>query len=112
MEAVSTFQLPVAINVYMTSAGQNTSAPLHTDKQDVLVFQTSGQKHWRVYSPPSPASTPFADPLARGKGSDLLHHAELQAQGKGEPLVDVMLRQGEVLYAPAGFPHTTGAIEP
>lgn len=53
--------LPCAINIYITAPGKKTSAPPHTDKQDVVVVQTCGQKHWRVYSPPDPSVKPMAD---------------------------------------------------
>jgi hypothetical protein len=53
--------LPCAVNIYITAPNQRTSAPPHTDKQDVVVVQTSGRKHWRVYSPPDPSVKPMAD---------------------------------------------------
>ena len=53
--------LPNAVNMYVTAAGKKTSAPPHTDRQDVVVVQTTGKKHWRVYSPPDPDLKPSAD---------------------------------------------------
>lgn len=103
LESVNAFQLPVAINVYLTDPGQQTSAPPHTDKQDVFVMHSQGMKRWRVYAPPAPAKMLRADPFARGKGLDVLSLVELQA-----PLIDTVLEPGQVLYIPAGFPHTTG----
>ena len=35
---------PNAVNLYVTAYGKRTSAPPHTDKQDVLVVQTNGKK--------------------------------------------------------------------
>lgn len=32
--------LPCALNMYVTAAGKRTSAPPHTDRQDVIVIQT------------------------------------------------------------------------
>lgn len=46
LDAVNAFEVPSAINMYLTNAGQKTSAPPHTDKQDVFVLQTQGQKRW------------------------------------------------------------------
>ena len=46
---------------------------------------------------------PKADPLARGKSKDKLELTELSS-----PLLDIVLTPGQVLYVPAGFPHTTG----
>ena len=105
LDAVETFQLPVALNLYLTAPGQATSAPPHTDKQDVFVLQTQGRKRWRVYFPPAPGKKPTVDPFARGKDTDLLSLDEL-----GPPLVDMVLGPGQMLYVPAGFPHTTDTV--
>jgi hypothetical protein len=32
-------QLPIWLNVYITANGRSTSAPAHTDKQDVIAVQ-------------------------------------------------------------------------
>ena len=103
VDVMNTLKLPVAINLYVTNQGQSTSAPPHTDKQDVFVLQTSSSKHWRVYAPPSPSRMFRADPFARGKGLDVLSLHELEA-----PLFDTVLEAGNILYIPAGYPHTTG----
>jgi hypothetical protein len=102
--------LPNAINLYITAAGKRTSAPPHTDRQDVVVFQTSGKKHWRVFAPPDPALKPMADIFARGKGDDMLPlHILLDrsAPGSSELLLETVLHMGDVLFIPAAFPHTT-----
>lgn len=95
------FGIPSNVNVYVTPPGVQTSVPPHTDRQDVLVFQTAGAKRWRVYAPP-PRSKETGDPLNRGKGGNVLSFDELN-----EPLIDAVLRPGDVLYVPTGFPHTT-----
>jgi len=105
LDAVETFLLPVALNLYLTAPGQATSAPPHTDKQDVFVLQTQGRKRWRVYSPPAPGKKAHVDPFARGKDADNLSLSEL-----GTPLVDMVLGPGQMLYMPAGFPHTTDTV--
>lgn len=61
LAAADATSLPCAINIYVTAPNKKTSAPPHTDKQDVVVVQTSGGKHWRVYSPPDPSMKPMAD---------------------------------------------------
>ncbi|CAB9526897.1 Cupin superfamily protein [Seminavis robusta] len=100
--------LPNAINLYVTAAGKRTSAPPHTDRQDVVVVQTSGQKHWRVFAPPNPAQKPMADVFARGKGDDNLPlHVLLDENSGNELLVETVLNMGDVLFIPAAFPHTT-----
>lgn len=64
--------LPCAINIYVTAPGKKTSAPPHTDKQDVVVVQTTGRKHWKVYSPPDPSLKPMADMVRISKTFMLL----------------------------------------
>ena len=105
LAALDAFGLPNCLNLYVTAKGTPTSAPPHTDKQDVFVLQSTGAKRWRVYEPPPPARRPTADPLARGKAADGLRLDEL-----GPPLLDVVLGPGAVLYVPAGFPHTTDTV--
>lgn len=61
LAAVDATSLPNALNMYVTAPGKRTSAPPHTDKQDVVVVQTSGSKNWKVYSPPEPSMKPSAD---------------------------------------------------
>ena len=61
LAAVEAACIPNALNMYVTAPNQRTSAPPHTDKQDVVVVQTCGKKHWRVYSPPDSSLKPDAD---------------------------------------------------
>lgn len=97
--------LPIWTNVYVTRPGLSSSTQLHTDKQDVLVVQSSGRKRWRVYSPPPPAKTPQRDPFCRGKGDDpIVPIAE-------DLLIDTVLEPGHVLYVPAAFPHETDTLD-
>ena len=105
LTAMDSFDLPVQANLYVTGKGIATSATPHSDKQNVLVLQSRGAKHWRVFAPPPPFAKPAADPLARGKLDDTLRTDEL-----GEPLIDVVLKPGDCLYVPAGFPHTTDTV--
>jgi hypothetical protein len=107
LASIDAFGLPVCTNAYATGAGAATSAPPHTDKQRVLVFQCFGRKHWRVWRPPAPSKRPETDPLARGKGTDVLSFDEFDE----EPVLDVTLRPGDVLYVPAGWPHTTDTLD-
>ncbi|EKX40095.1 hypothetical protein GUITHDRAFT_143042 [Guillardia theta CCMP2712] len=82
-----------------------SSAPLHTDKQDVIAIQAQGSKRWRIYMPPHPANKVMQDPFTRGKGNDVLTFEELE-----EPLLDVVLEPGQMLYVPAGYPHVTDTV--
>eukprot|EP00536_Pseudo-nitzschia_multiseries_P012112 jgi/Psemu1/244283/estExt_Genewise1.C_4450025 len=101
---------PNAVNLYVTAFGKRTSAPPHTDKQDVVVVQTSGKKHWRVYAPTEPSKKPNADVFARGKGADSLPLHVLEAMDGDNLLLETDLNPGDVLFVPAGFPHTTGTV--
>lgn len=94
------FGLPPNTNIYVTPPGCPLSVPLHTDQQDVFVFQTQGAKRWRVFAPPPRSKG--KDPMARGKTGDVLNLEEL-----GDPLIDQVIQPGDVLYVPIGFPHTT-----
>lgn len=94
------FGLPANVNIYITPPGQTLSVSPHTDRQDVLVFQTQGAKRWRVYMPPKRSKG--VDPLNRGKAGDVLSFDELD-----QPIIDIVLRKGDCLYVPTGFPHTT-----
>jgi len=94
------FGLPTNVNIYITPPGSMLSVPPHTDRQDVIVFQTEGSKRWRVFYPPKRIKG--KDPLNRGKSGDVLDMKDL-----GKPILDVVLRKGDVMYVPAGFPHTT-----
>lgn len=104
--------LPNAINLYVTAAGKRTSAPPHTDKQDVAIVQTAGSKQWRVFKPTDPAKKPSADVFARGKGDDNLPLHQLLDEDQSQPnsselLIETVLNAGDVLFIPAAFPHTT-----
>lgn len=101
--------LPCALNLYVTAKDKKTSAPPHTDKQDVVVVQTSGRKHWRVYTPPDPAIKPLSDIFARGKHEDSMPLHSLRKQGC-ELLIETTLNPGDALFVPAGFPHTTDTV--
>ena len=98
------FGLPNNVNVYVTPQGCAVSVPPHTDKQDVLCIQTQGAKRWRVYAPPMRKKG--VDPMSRGKNGDAIDID----QELGEPLIDAVIRKGDVLYVPQGFPHTTDTV--
>ena len=88
-----------------------TSDPPHTDKQDVVVVQTSGKKHWKVYSPLTGSlQKPSADMLVRTKGDDNLPLFALESEFGGELLLETTLEEGDVLFIPAAFSHTTDTV--
>lgn len=90
------FAAPSEAVAYLTPAGQQ-GARAHSDPSDVYVIQLEGTKHWRVW--PTPQS--------RRLGVDRDYTlAEL-----GQPILDVSLRPGDVLYVPYGTPHVAAAEE-
>lgn len=107
LAATDATDTPNAVNLYVTAYGKRTSAPPHTDKQDVLVVHTNGKKHWRVYEPTLASLKPSADVFARGKGNDGLPLHVLESM-EDNLLLETDLNPGDVLFVPAGFPHTTG----
>lgn len=116
LASTDALSLPGALNMYVTARGMRTSAPPHTDRQDVLVVQMEGAKRWRVFSPPKDGYVkPSADPFARGKGLDNLPLHTLLEGTDGrlgcEMLLDVITREGDILFIPAGFPHTTDTVD-
>ena len=99
--ALDAFEQPVGLNVYLTGDRVAKAAPPHTDRQEVFVVQCAGAKRWRVFAPPHPPLKPEADPFARGKGTDVLDERSLAC------MLDVALEERDLLYIPAGFPHST-----
>jgi 50S ribosomal protein L16 3-hydroxylase len=68
----------------------------HIDQYDVFIIQGSGSRRWRVG-----ANTP-AEQFVATPG--LLHVNQF------EPIIDVELQTGDILYIPPGFPHDGYAI--
>ena len=94
--------LPANINVYVTDPKREVSVSPHSDAQNVLVFQCSGMKRWKVWPPPPRERN--KDPFGRGKGGD-------RVDGLGEPALDVTLQPGDVLYVPLGWVHATSTAD-
>jgi ribosomal protein L16 Arg81 hydroxylase len=90
------FAAPSEAVAYLTPAGQQ-GARAHSDPSDVYVIQLEGTKHWRVWA------TPESRRLGVDRDYDI---AEL-----GQPVMDVSLRPGDVLYVPFGTPHVAAAEE-
>lgn len=75
---------------------------------DVMVIQTSGRKNWKVFTVPDSSVKVDADIFARGKMDDNLPlYTLLQTN---QVIIDTTLYPGDVLFCPAGFPHTTSTI--
>jgi ribosomal protein L16 Arg81 hydroxylase len=92
-ELSATFQA----NAYLTppsSQGFDT----HFDTHDVFILQISGTKRWNVFE--SAVKLP-------------LRMSKLQGEREmtGDPLLDVELRAGDLMYIPRGFPHHAVSAE-
>lgn len=68
--------------------------PVHRDDADVLAIQLSGAKRWRVHGGPADGNW-----VPEREDGDV-----------GEPLLDTVLRPGEVLYVPRGFAHSARSV--
>jgi ribosomal protein L16 Arg81 hydroxylase len=82
---------PVQANAYYTPRGSQ-GLPVHHDTHDVFVLQVAGHKRWLVYDPV------FELPLRTQR-----YKAELGAPG--DPVHDLTLAAGDVLYLPRGWMH-------
>ncbi len=79
--------------VFVTPSGKAGFAP-HADELGVIVIQSEGTKDWRVWQ------TDHAGPRKDATFED----SEL-----GDPLLEVTLEPGDVLYLPHGTPHAAAA---
>ena len=88
-------QLPCRANAFLTPPGQQ-GFHLHYDTHDVVVLQISGTKRWQVCNNPLP-----------------LPHEEQQydhtLSAAAEPLAELTLHPGDVLFLPRGFIHAASA---
>ena len=102
LAALDAFEAPASLNCYATGPNAAVAAPPHADAQGVLVLQTCGSQRWRVWDARPFRASELNAKLTAGKGSALT---------LGEPYLDVVLKEGDALYAPAGWPHATSTLE-
>lgn len=69
----------------------------HIDLYDVFICQGSGRRQWRVGE--------------RGEHRQFAAHAALLHVDPFEPIIDVELLPGDILYIPPGFPHDGVTLE-
>ena len=81
---------PVGVNLY-ASWEHTRGFGLHWDDHDVLVLQVSGRKRWTVFG--ATRSAPLADDV------------ENAAPPSGDPLCELELTAGDLLYLPRGHWH-------
>ena len=93
---------PAQVNAYITPESSRGFDP-HYDVHDVFVLQVDGEKHWRVHAPV------LAHPRADEPWS--LHRDAVAARAAEEPVLDVVMRPGDVLYLPRGWLHSATALQ-
>jgi ribosomal protein L16 Arg81 hydroxylase len=86
----------VNVNAYLTPPA-STGFATHYDSHDVFVLQTAGVKRWVIHRPPVPL------PLRSQEFTKALLPQYLDAAG--EPVLEVELTAGDLLYVPRGFLH-------
>ncbi|CAG7836077.1 unnamed protein product [Allacma fusca] len=90
----------VGANVYLTPADSQGFAP-HYDDIEAFVLQVEGRKHWKVYKPRSKD-----EELPRFSSTNFSEEQD----NIGEPVLDVILEEGDLLYFPRGFIHQAKAV--
>jgi ribosomal protein L16 Arg81 hydroxylase len=88
------FDHAVRANAYITP-GNSKAFALHYDTHEVFVLQIGGKKHWRVYD------SPVSLPLVAQKFNP-------QGYITRQPLFEVVLEPGDLLYLPRGYVHAAG----
>lgn len=92
---------PAQVNAYVTPPSSQGFDP-HYDTHDVFVLQISGEKHWRIHRPV------LVDPLRTQPWEQ--HRAAVARTATHEPVIDAVLRPGDVLYLPRGWIHSATAL--
>jgi len=80
----------VGTNVYITPGGAQGLAP-HCDDVEIIVLQLEGKKTWKLYKPMVELSRDYTQDL---KEADI-----------GEPIMEITLQPGDLLYFPRGTIH-------
>jgi len=96
MEKLETyFGSLVGSNVYITPKDSQGLAP-HCDDVEIFVMQLEGKKEWKLYKP--------MVELSRDYTQDLLQ------EDIGEPIMEVTLEAGDMLYFPRGVIHQAKTV--
>ena len=102
LAALDAFRAPASLNCYATGPHCAVAAPPHSDAQGIVVLQTVGAQRWKVWDARPFYATELNAVLTAGKGAPLK---------LGAPVLDVLLKEGDALYAPAGWPHATATLD-
>jgi ribosomal protein L16 Arg81 hydroxylase len=87
----SLFHHRVHVNMYLTPKNAQGFAP-HFDTHEVFILQIEGSKHWRIYD------TFQAIPLP-------INQQPIPPEKLQEPLQEITLNAGDLLYLPSGYVH-------
>ncbi|MEW1636013.1 cupin domain-containing protein [Streptomyces sp. NPDC093801] len=88
------FRTPVQVNAYASWTAEEGFGT-HWDDHDVVVLQLEGSKRWKIYGPTRQA------PAWRD--------VEAPETPTGEPIADIVLTPGDLLYLPRGWWHAVSA---
>jgi ribosomal protein L16 Arg81 hydroxylase len=90
---------PVRANLYYAPVAERPGFPTHHDTLDAFIVQVAGAKRWEVWG------RRIEHPIWTMRDHD-------QPVGGEEPLLDVELEPGDVLFVRQGDPHRAAASEP
>jgi len=85
----------VGSNVYITPKDSQGLAP-HCDDVEIFVMQLEGKKEWKLYKPMVELSRDYTQ--------------DLMQEQIGEPMMEVTLEQGDMLYFPRGVIHQAKTV--
>lgn len=88
----------VGCNIYLTPPNSQGFAP-HYDDIEAFILQIEGEKRWRLYKPP-PEGYLTRYPSRDFKQSEV-----------GEPMLDRIIKAGDLLYIPRGTIHQAQTLE-
>lgn len=86
-------------NMYFTPKGMQGFAP-HFDDVDVFILQVEGEKLWTLHAP-----------LSEAEALPRFSSADFTQSDLGEPLAEINLRPGDLLYLPRGIIHQARGSE-
>ncbi|KAJ0183498.1 hypothetical protein K1T71_001474 [Dendrolimus kikuchii] len=83
----------VGANAYLTPPDSQGFAP-HYDDIEAFILQTEGKKHWRIYKP-----------LNENEVLPRVSSRNFNQEEIGDPIMEVTLEAGDMLYFPRGYIH-------
>ncbi|CAH0682959.1 unnamed protein product [Spodoptera exigua] len=89
----------VGANAYLTPPDSQGFAP-HYDDIEAFILQTEGKKHWKIYKP-----------LNENEVLPRVSSKNYDQEEIGEPIMEVTLEAGDMLYFPRGYIHQGVTID-